>query len=221
MLLAIDMFGTLADTASVADELSACCGERADQVALSWRRKQLEYMFRVTAMGQFPSFADLTRWSLTSALDEAGVSLPDAQTDQLAGAYRRLAPFADARPALAELREHGHSIAVFSVGPTDWLEELTASYREFVDIVVSAQDAGVYKPHPGIYRHLLAVTATSPAAALLVSSNPFDIIGAAAAGLRAAWCRRDPAAVFDPWGPRPDYVLSSLSELAAVLPPAG
>ena len=109
---------------------------------------------------------------------------------------------------------------VFSVGPRAWLEELTASYRDFVDGFVSAEDAGVYKPHPGIYRHLLAQAGIEPPAALLVSSNPFDIAGAAATGMRTAWCKRQQDALFDPWGPRPDYVITSLSELASTLPPS-
>ncbi len=217
MLLAFDMFGTLADTASVAGELAAACADRAAEVARAWRRKQLEYMFRVTAMGHFPPFSDLTRWSLDGALAESGFSLPDAQTDQLAGAYRRLRPFDDARPTVAALHERGDSIVVFSVGPRAWLEELAGTYRQFVDAIVSAEDAGAYKPHPAIYRHLLTTMKTEPAAALLVSTNPFDIIGAAAVGLRTAWCRRDPSAIFDPWGPRPDHVITGLAGLADVL----
>jgi 2-haloacid dehalogenase len=169
-------------------------------------------------MGQFPAFAELTRWSLARALAGAGITLPPAQQDTLAGAYRRLRPFGDARPALAALRGRGHSIVVFSVGPRAWLEELAASYRDLVDGFVSAEDAGVYKPHPGIYRHLLGQAGTEPSAALLVSCNPFDIAGAGATGMRTAWCKRQPDALFDPWGPRPDYVISSLSELAGILP---
>ena len=218
MLIAFDMFGTLADTASVASELTPSCGDDAARVARTWRDKQLEYMFRVTAMGQFPPFADLTRWSLTRALAEARITLAPARQDALAGAYRRLQPFDDARPALAALRQRGHSIMVLSVGPRTWLEELAAGYREFVDGLVSGEDAGVYKPHPGIYRHLLVQAGAEPPAALLVSSNPFDIAGAGAIGMRTAWCKRQPDALFDPFGPRPDYVITSLSELADVLP---
>src|SRR5579864_1686103 len=139
------MFGTLADTASVADELAPACGERAADIAAAWRTKQLEYMFRVTAMGQFPPFADLTRWSLASALAEYGFSPPESQVGRLASAYRRLRPYADARPALAALRKRGHAIVVLSVGPLAWLEELTRTYRELIDDLVSAEQAGVYK----------------------------------------------------------------------------
>ncbi len=218
MLIAFDMFGTLADTASVTSELAPACGDGAAQVARRWRDRQLEYMFRVTAMGQFPTFADLTSWGLARALADAGIALGAAEQDELAGAYRRLQPFDDARPALATLRDRGHEIVVFSVGPRAWLEELTASYREFVDGFVSAEDAGVYKPHPGIYQYLLASTDTEPAAAVVVSSNSFDIAGAGAVGIRTAWCRRQQAALLDPWGARPDYVIAGLAELADALP---
>lgn len=218
MIVALDMFGTLADTASVTDELVPACGQRAGEVATAWRGKQLEYMFRVTAMGQFPPFADLTRWGLASALAQSGISLPDEQVRHLAGAYRRLRPHADARPALAALREKGHTVVVLSVGPRAWLEELASGYRELVDGLVSAEEAGVYKPHPGIYRHLLRVRQAEPESTLLVSANPFDIIGAGAAGLRTAWCRRQPSALFDPWGSPPDHVITDLTQLPAVLP---
>ncbi len=75
MLVALDMFGTLADTASVISELTPCCGDLAGDVARTWRDRQLEHMFRVTAMGHFPPFADLTRWSLTRALAETRITL--------------------------------------------------------------------------------------------------------------------------------------------------
>ena len=156
MLVAFDMFGTLADTASVISELAPVCGDRASKVALAWRGKQLEYMFRVTAMGQFPPFGELTQWGLAAALAESGFSLPESQLRTLASAYQRRPPFDDARPALAALHQSGHTVVVQRRGPLAWLEELTTSYREFVDALISAEDAGVYKPHPGIYQHLLA-----------------------------------------------------------------
>jgi 2-haloacid dehalogenase len=222
VLLAFDMFGTLADTASVTGELTPACGDRASDVALAWRGKQLEYMFRVTAMGQFPPFDDITRWSLAAALAESGFSVPESQLVHLASAYRRLRPFADVRPALGALRARRHVIVVFSVGPRTWLEDLVESYRELVDGIVSAEDAGVYKPHPDIYRHLLTRLEAEPSAVLLVSSNPFDIAGAVAVGLRTAWCRRQPSALFDPWGPRPDNVITGLADLAGLpLPVVG
>jgi 2-haloacid dehalogenase len=218
MLVAFDMFGTLADTSGVAGELKLVCGERAVDVARVWRARQLEYMFRVAAMGQFPTFAELTSWGLIGALHELDIPLPAAdRVEQLVGGYRRLRPFDDVVPALVGLRARQHGIVVFSVGPRAWLEDLVAAYTELVDDIISAEDAGVYKPHPGIYRHLLAHTGVGASGVVVVSSNPFDIIGAGTAGLQTAWCCRNPQAIFDPWGPRPDHIVANLVELAEVL----
>jgi 2-haloacid dehalogenase len=223
MLFAFDMFGTLADPSSVRRELEPLVAGAAGKVAADWRRLQLEYMFRVTAMGQFPDFADLTRWALSAALASQGVEPAAEDLERLTSAYSRLACYSDVIPALGDLAAAGHQAVVFSVGPIRWLEELAAPYRHLLSSLVSAEAAGVYKPHPDIYRHLLRVTEAEPAQVRLVSGNPFDLIGGAAVGLGTVWCRRDPAARFDPWGTRPHHTVGSLDELAtlpgATVPP--
>ena len=50
----------------------------------------------------------------------------------------------------------------------------------------------------------------------LVSSNPFDIVGASTAGMRTAWANRA-AHPFDTLGTEPDITVSSLAELPALL----
>jgi 2-haloacid dehalogenase len=51
----------------------------------------------------------------------------------------------------------------------------------------------------------------------LISSNPFDIIGAKACGLYTAWVQRDPKRAFDPWEFEPDVIVHSLAELNEIL----
>jgi 2-haloacid dehalogenase len=53
-----------------------------------------------------------------------------------------------------------------------------------------------------------------PEATWLVSANAWDVIGAKAAGLRAAWVRRSADAVYDPWDLEPDLVVDTLQDLA-------
>ena len=50
----------------------------------------------------------------------------------------------------------------------------------------------------------------------LVSSNPFDVIGAEAAGMQAAWLNRS-SGLFDTLAPMPQMVVKSLVELADML----
>ena len=51
--------------------------------------------------------------------------------------------------------------------------------------VLSAEEAGWYKPHPAIYHMACGRIGLPPAATLFVAGSPFDAAGARAAGLRA------------------------------------
>ena len=69
--------------------------------------------------------------------------------------------------------------------------------------------------NPGVYGYFLRQAQAAGSDAWLVSSNPFDVIGAISAGMRAAWVKRSADARFDPWGIEPTLVVRSVAELAA------
>lgn len=51
ILLAFDLYGTLLSTESIAKQLSEHFGqEKADTIATTWRRYQLEYTWRYNSM---------------------------------------------------------------------------------------------------------------------------------------------------------------------------
>jgi 2-haloacid dehalogenase len=51
----------------------------------------------------------------------------------------------------------------------------------------------------------------------VVSSNPFEVIGAKSAGLKAAWIKRKADSVFDPWEIYPDLIARDLTEFGEQL----
>jgi 2-haloacid dehalogenase len=72
-----------------------------------------------------------------------------------------------------------------------------------------------FKPAPEAYWHLLdrlEVTLEEAGRVVLVSGNPFDIVGAAEAGLKTAWIDRDGKGWRDGLG-APDKVVRSLEEV--------
>jgi 2-haloacid dehalogenase len=79
--------------------------------------------------------------------------------------------------------------------------------------VVSVDDVRAFKPSPRVYHHLLSRVDESAERVLLVSSNPFDVIGAMTVRLRAAWVNRA-GAPFDTIGVPPTHEVRSISELA-------
>jgi FMN phosphatase YigB (HAD superfamily) len=83
--------------------------------------------------------------------------------------------------------------------------------------VISVDDLQTFKPNPAVYHYLINRTQTDPTHCWMVSSNPWDVIGAKAAGLNTAWIQRDSKKVFDPWGIEPDLTVSNLIELSEQL----
>lgn len=118
-------------------------------------------------------------------------------------------------PGLERLRGQGYALAVFSNGAPHMLDALLANtgLTEFFETCISVDEVGVYKPSPAVYRHAAQRLGLPIEQVRLVSANPFDDIGAEAAGMRAAWVDRGNG-LFEPDGTPPDVVVANLTELA-------
>jgi 2-haloacid dehalogenase len=220
--VAFDVYGTLIDTQGVLVRLTALIGDKAPAVSRSWRQKQLEYSFRRGLMRDYCDFSVCTRDALVFACREAGVTIDEAAVEQAMQAYAELEAFPDVRAGLQALHERGVRQYAFSNGSRAAVERLLlrAGIRDYFAAVVSVEAVRSFKPDPAVYAHLVGVCGLPAAQVCLVSGNPFDVLGAAHAGLRTAWLRRDPASVFDPWGAEPDIVLEGLDGIASRLPGA-
>jgi 2-haloacid dehalogenase len=220
--LAFDMYGTLVDPIRIWTRLEQYLPDEALRIAEVWRQKQLEYTFRLTAMEDYEDFGQLTRKALDYALATAGHELDATQKDELMAQYDDLERFADVEPGLARLQHRGHRMVVFSNGTPAMLEPLMAAagLAGYFDGVVSVDEVRVYKPSPRTYRHVAERLGRPIGEVRLISSNPFDVIGAESAGMGVAWVDRS-GAPFDTLRPRPRTVVRSLTELADALESPG
>lgn len=104
-----------------------------------------------------------------------------------------LAPFADVVPVLEEIRQSGRTIGVVSnmAEPGDSIGA-RVGLADYVDFVVTSQDAGANKPHPPIFLEALARAGADAADALLVGDSlEADIGGAHGVGIRTVLMDRD------------------------------
>lgn len=154
-------------------------------------------------------FDELTRWSFNQAITEI-VGLeggwPQADQDRVMNAYNGLSPYPDVERAMKLLRSNSHlDVYIFSNGTRDMLSSCLSNCQpsalsaELNDIFpadrhISVDDEAlkVFKPDRRTYEYVTTLTAMqfTPEKVWLVSSNPFDIVGARNAGLRAAWVDR-------------------------------
>ena len=216
--LAFDLYGTLVDPIRIWTRLEQSVPDKALRIAEVWRHKQLEYTFRLTAMEQYEDFEQVTRKALDYALAAAGHELTADQRDALLAQYDDLERFPDVELGLTRLQQRGHTMVVFSNGSPRMLDAVmdAAGLRPYFEAYVSVDEVRQYKPAPATYRLAAERLARPIGEVRLVSANPFDDIGAEAAGMRAAWVDRS-GGLFDTLRPPPQLVVRSLTELADVL----
>jgi 2-haloacid dehalogenase len=218
-VLAFDLYGTLVDPIAISGELGQVLGEPdAAEVARLWRGKQLEYSFRLTAMGRYEDFRWVTSRALEFALASLGARLPDGQAERLVELYDHLRPFPDAVPALRALSGMGYELVVLSNGTPAMIGDClgNSGLGDFFGQRISVDEIRVFKPSPVVYRHAAGRLSLPIGQVRLITSNAFDCVGASAAGMRTAWVNRS-AAPFDTIGQPPDLTVPALDRLPAAL----
>lgn len=217
--LAFDLYGTLIDHFGIEAEVSkATTPEDAPAIVGLWRQKQLEYSFRRGLMLDYTDFGRVTADALSFALDTFGYASEQA-IETLMEAYGRLPLFEGAAGLLQDLRGRGASLWICSNGSRPAIEGLLRRHRlePYFDGVISAGDIKMFKPHPGLYalaQRQMGLDRTN----WMVSSNAFDVIGAASAGMRSIWIER-PGNRMDSWGPKPTITCPGLASLPELLAP--
>lgn len=215
-MIGFDVFGTLVDPSGIAEVVRPYAGDRTSALVTEWRRSQLEFAFRRAAMDRYQPFDRVTRAALDRAVTVIDVEVPPSRREDLVKAWTRLPPFPEASETLDALRAAGHRCVAFSNGTPDGLQALLEHARldRHLDDVLSVESVGTYKPAPSVYAFLVERGGVGVDATWLVSGNAWDVIGARAAGLHAAWVQRDAAVPFDPWDEEPDLVVPGLADLA-------
>lgn len=211
-----DAYGTLFDVHAALGRHRAEAGPDADRFSEIWRTKQLEYTWTFTLAGHYVDF-----WTLTErALDYAFARIPSVDRglrSKLLDAYLKLDAFADAPKTLAELKSRGLRLAILSNGSPRMLDAATqaSGIGGLLDAVFSVDTLRVYKPRPDVYALVTDGLKVAAQDVVFVSSNRWDIMGAASFGFRPVWINR--ARMPDEYAEHaPVQVISSLSALPAL-----
>ncbi len=208
-----DAYGTLFDVHAAIGRHRAAAGPDAERFSEVWRAKQLEYTWTLTLAGSYLDF-----WTLTErALDYAFARFPSVDKTlkpKLLDAYLALDAFPDARAVLRDLTARGETTAILSNGSPRMLAAAVAAARIDLDAVLSVDAIRIYKPRPEVYALVTERFKLAPADVVFVSSNRWDVMGAATFGFRTAWINR--ARMPEEYGPAPAAVLADLSGLMAL-----
>lgn len=186
-----DAYGTLFDVHAAIARHRAAAGPDAERFSDIWRTKQLEYSWTMTLAGQYADFWTLTERALDYAFDRVG-SVNRALRPQLLDAYRRLDAFPDARETLATLKAQGVPLAILSNGSPPMLDAAVeaSGIGGLLDAVISVDAVRLYKPRPEVYALVTSRFGIAAESVVFVSSNRWDVMGAASFGFQPVWINR-------------------------------
>lgn len=186
-----DAYGTLFDASAAAKANREALGDKTDQLAQLWRTKQLEYTWLRSLMGRFQSF-----WQVTGdALDYSMASLKIEDVvlrAKLMSAYFELAAYPEVKETLRTLKQKSLKCAILSNGERSML---TAAARNAdiiasLDAIYSVDKLEIFKPHPSVYQLAVDGLRVEPHEICFMSSNAWDVAGAANFGFRVVWVNR-------------------------------
>ena len=120
------------------------------------------------------------------------VGVPRAGADALLRRWGEFEPWPDVPPVLAKLDGTKRFIVT---NCSRKLGRLAAFRAGSFDLVVTAEEAGAYKPDPLPYRMALDRLALDPAEVLFVAGSAHDVGGAARVGMDVYWANRGGAPV--------------------------
>ena len=186
-----DAYGTLFDVNSAAQQCKGILCDNREELAEIWRTKQLQYTWLRSLMGRHVDFWQVTGDALDFALDS--LRLGDVQLrDRLMGLYLQLSTYPEVKNTLVRLKTGIVKCAILSNGSPTMLSAAVehAGIADLLDIVLSAEEVKLYKPHSSVYQLAVDRLGLTPGQICFVSSNGWDAYAAKAFGLHVIWCNR-------------------------------
>jgi 2-haloacid dehalogenase len=217
--IAFDAYGTLFDVFSVTALGEELFPGQGDALAQLWRLKQLQYAMLRSLMGRHRDFWRLTEDGLVYAARSLGLALTPDKRARLLEAYLTLAAFPDVKPGLSALKERGLRLAILSNGEPKMLEAAarSAGIVDLLDAILSVEEVKIFKPSPRVYQLAPERLRVRPAELGFVSSNCWDVAGAASTGLRTFWIQRRAAEPPEELGFTPDHTVGAITDLPALV----
>ena len=195
--LTFDLFGTVLDLAgSLMPHIEDFLAKRESPIDAAafwaqWRLRQRveQYQDTILMLGH-SGYLTVCKYGFIYTLRSNNIPFNREEVEEFMQVWQQLKPFEDAVSGLHRLKGH-YKLVGLSNGEPWYLDHLVKNRIKFdFDDVISVEEAGAFKPHPGVYRKAARILGSEVGELMMVASHSFDIMGARACGYRAAYVNR-------------------------------
>ena len=153
-------------------------GSEAD--GMRWRK---EYLRLTYGAGVYRDYESIVAEAAVAA------GLPGNVAEKLAARWSELTPWTGAPEIVANLADRCKTAVVTNCSIKRGRQAAELVYDRF-DVVMTAEEAGFYKPRREPYARTLTALGTEPARTLFVAGSAADVPGASALGMPVYWHNR-------------------------------
>jgi len=216
--ITFDCYDTLVEFA-IDDVTRDILDARADTIDVDSFLAAFEALrYETTTHGPYIPYRQVLRDTLAQSMRAYDLPYRKEDGDALLAAVPNWGPFPEVPPAMARLRAAGINLAIITNSDDDIMARNVANIGVPIDRVITAQQAGAYKPSPVIFAYTLRALDCAPGDIVHVAQGfEYDIVPAHALGWTRVWINRygktgDPA--YGPYHELPD--LSGLPDLLGI-----
>ncbi|MBN4092696.1 haloacid dehalogenase type II [Methylobacterium sp. OT2] len=167
------------------------------------------------------SFRAIAGEALGRALRELGAQVDETDARILTDAIGRMPPFPEVVGTLAALKQSDFKLCIISNTDDDIIAGNVAQLGGHIDRVITAEQAGAYKPSRRIFEVAHAALGIEPDAVVHVCASPhLDLVATRELGLRDVWIDRGTGRT-PADGYRPRAVLTNLAGVPKLFGDAG
>ena len=216
-VIVFDVNETLSDMSTIAERFRAV--GVPGHLAKLWFAHLLRDGFALVATGDNVEFAEVGASVLRALLTDVPLDRDlESAVSHVMDGMADLDVHSDVGPGVRSLTAAGFRVVTLSNGAAQVAERLfaRAELRSEFDLLLSVADAETWKPGRSAYEHAAAACGVGVEEMMLVAVHPWDLHGAAAAGMSTGWVNRVGAS-WPSYFQAPDITAGSLEELADVL----
>jgi 2-haloacid dehalogenase len=215
-IILLDVYETLLDMGDVERKVNNLMDSKRGYHL--WFEVFMQYSFVDNCINQFHDFASIAKATLQIAANNFGKVISEGEATSVLDLLKQLPVHEEIQQGLSKLNDEGYRIAALTNSP----ERIVCDRMErtglisYFELVISAEEIKKYKPCIEAYQLAAKKLKVSEKEMMMVSSHSWDIMGAANAGMKTAFIKRNNEMLY-PLAPKPDYICKNLPDLALQL----